>query len=556
MPDNGLASLAGKLKGAGHQVKVMDYATVGTMRRLVPPFFQKRLTDVLRSFEQTMGEKSPSRRDKARQAMAFLKLKLLARGLEVVRRSEERKIAKEIAAAVREADANFVGFKLWNGDGFSGPMRIVSYLRRRFPDLFIAAGGPQVKFFRDRIFDFTQDFDALAIGDGEAAILPLAEAALGRNLSEVPNIFYLKDGIFPVFSLGKRVNRMDDLPFPLYDAETYPALAGNEKIKMLVVEDRRGCENVCYFCVHPFLSGADPRSKSAARVVNEFQDALEKYGISSFRLGGSSSPPRMLMGVAREIEARGMDVNWTAFARIKDSHPEDFEYLKRSGLFSLFFGIESGNQNVLDRMNKNVKLERIREVIAASKAAGIFTVGSVIYPAPFDTAETREETLAFLKEVRPDSVPLQFLGVYPSTEYARHPEKHNLEIVYPSRFANLLARMGLKKKAAFDDAEVQRYLLEYKIQLLFPPEFWAPLPWRINSLAHKQFAAETQGLYEDLKKAGILTMLTDEEALMAHLGGYSPREFADEAFVNSFTGNWERAAEMARKINDRILKKE
>ncbi len=554
MPDNGLASLGAVLKAAGHRVKILDYATIATMKRLVPPSYRARLLKILRTFEEISKKDNPSRLEKARQAKAFLELKLLAKGLEVVRRNEERKIAEDISKEVRKEEANLVAFKLWNGDGFSGPVRMAGSLKKRFPGLSIAAGGPQVKFFREQIFDLTRNFDILAIGDGETTILPLAETVLGRSLAEVPNIYYLGDGS-PSFTRLESLQNMDALPFPVYDIKTYPALAGDEKIKILVVEDRRGCENVCYFCVHPFISGSHPRSKSPERVVNEFQKGLEDYGISSFRLGGSSSLAKLLFGVAQGIEGRGMNVNWTAFARIKDSDPEKFSYLKQNGLFSLFFGIESGSQEVLNGMNKNVTLERIKEVIAASKAAGIFTVGSIIYPAPFDTPETRQETLGFLKEIRPDSIPLQFLGIYPGTQYARHPERYNLEIVYPSRFANLLARMGLKKKPEYSDPEVLRYLIKYKIQLLFPPKFWVPLPWKINGLAHREFAAETQALYEDLKKEGILTMLTDEEALMAHLGGYSPREFAHDAFVYNFTGNWEGMGEMAQKINKGILQK-
>jgi radical SAM superfamily enzyme YgiQ (UPF0313 family) len=551
MPDNGLAALAGGLKAAGHKVRIIDYATVSTVKRLVPHILQKRLASVLKTFEEIPSGRSLSKREKAKQAAAFLELQVLAKGLEAVRWIEERKITGEIIRTVREQDADMVGFKLWNGDGFTGPVRMAAELKRSLPNLRIVAGGPQVKFSGGRMFDFTRVFDALAVGDGEATIVPLAETVLGRDLSEVPNIFYLRDGK-PVATLRVSVPKMDGLPFPLYDPGTYPAMIGDEKIMIFVVEDRRGCENLCRYCVHPVISGDTPRSKSPQRVADEFQRIMWEYNASSFRLGGSSSPSKLLLGLAQELDRRKMRVNWTAFARIKDSRPEDFPYLAKNGLYGLFFGIESGSQNVLDRMNKQVTVGEIRATILASKAAGIFTVGSVIYPAPFDTPETRAQTFELLREIRPDSVPLQFMGVYPGTEYALHPEKYNLEIVYPSWFSNLLVRAGLKEKPEYSDPEVMRYIMQYKLQLLFPPKYWPALPWKINGMDHKQFASETQALYEDLKKIGVLCMLTDEEALMAHLGGYTPEQFAREAFTNSFTGDGEAMAEMVRKINRNI----
>ncbi|HTY12964.1 MAG TPA: radical SAM protein [Candidatus Omnitrophota bacterium] len=539
MPDNGLASLAAQLRAAGHDVKILDYATVSTMRRLVPEFLHDRLQSTLATFESG---------SKAKQMLAFLELKALDAALGVVRRVEEKKIAREIAAEVENTGADLVGFKLWNGDGFSGPMRMAGYLKRRFPGLTVSAGGPQVKFFKDAIFGITRNFDALAIGDGEPMIVPLMEGALKHDLFDVPNIYYLKDGV-PIFSGNAMVGNMDELPFPIYDRDVYPAMQGDEKVKLLVVEDRRGCENVCRFCVHPGISGTDPRSKTPGRIADEFESAIARYGISNFRLGGSSSPARLLYGIASEIEKRRMEVVWTAFARIKDSDPLKFEYLKRMGLFSLFFGIESGNRRVLEEMNKKVTPERIEEVIKAAREAGLFTVGSVIYPAPFDTPGSRAETFALLERAKPDSVPLQFMGIYPGTEYSRDPGKYNFEIVYPSWFSRALARIGLKKKAEYHDPEVTRYMIEYKINLLFPPRYWKPLPWKINGLGYKAFAAETQSFYDQLKGAGILTMLTDEEAMMAHLGGYAPGEFVEVAFRNGFTGNWRGMAEMAARVN-------
>jgi radical SAM superfamily enzyme YgiQ (UPF0313 family) len=546
LPDNGLASLASILKEANHKVKIMDYSTISTIKRLTSPFFSKRLVGVLETFQAN------KKTHRIKLIEAFLELKLLEKGLQSLQKEVEKKIAEEISITIKKEKVDLLGFKLWNGDGFFGPVRIAKYLKKWFPNILIAAGGPQVKFFREHIFDITRIFDVLAVGDGETTILPLTEVILGRKLSEVPNIYYLDKGR-PVFTKIAQISDMNSLPFPIYDEEVYPVLYGHEKIRMLVVEDRRGCENLCHFCVHPFISGKRARSKTPEKVASEFQSALENYNILSFRLGGSSSPTELLLGIAHEIEKKGINVHWSAFARIKDSRPEDFLYLRSKGLYSLFFGIESGNQQILDKMNKGTSPEMIKNVIAASKEAGIFTVGSIIYPAPFDTQETRRETLELLKEIRPDSVPLQFLGIFPGTEYANHPEKHNIEIVYPSRFSNLLSYIGLKKKPEYYDSEIIKYLIKYKIKLLFPPKFWASLPWKINGLTYRKFATETQTFYEDLEKEDILCRLTDDEALMAYLGGYTPKEFTQNSFIYSFTRDWEGMSEMVKRINEKSL---
>ncbi|OGC15217.1 hypothetical protein A2282_07670 [candidate division WOR-1 bacterium RIFOXYA12_FULL_36_13] len=470
--------------------------------------------------------------------------------LEKVRVKTEIEIAQEISAQVNQAENPFIGFKLWNGDGYSGSVRIAEELKRILPHVSIFAGGPQVKFFKDFIFGETKVFDALAIGDGEATIVPLAEASLSTHpLSDVPNIFYRSTEGTPLYTSTRNIFNLNELPFPIYDPGVYSSMEGDQKINMIVVEDRRGCDNACNFCAHPSISGRNPRTKTPQRIVDEFEYSQKKYGISNFRLGGSSTPGKSLTEIAEEIMRRDLHLNFTAFMRAKDADTTTFSNLKEAGLYSLFIGIESGSQGILDAMNKKVSKERIAEVIGAGKRAGIFMVGSLIYPAPFDTADTRAETVSFLTETQPDSIPLQFLGVYPGTEYARHPERYNIEMLYPSTMDKMLASLGLKPKPKFNDPEILRYLLEYKIRLLFPPRYWDPLPWKVNGLSYKQFAAEAQKLYEELKQKEFLMSLTDPEALMAHLTGVTAKGLYNQTFFDLFTGNWRGMEDLIKKVN-------
>lgn len=485
---------------------------------------------------------------KGKKGLAIAELKALSVALGIVRAKGEKKIAAEIAQVVERERADLVGFKLWNGDGFSGPVRMAGYLKERFPGLAIVAGGPQVKFFKDFIFRETTAFDALAVGDGEAMINPLMAAVLGRNFASVPNIYYLRNGV-PVQAETEQITDLDALPFPAYDLETYPASVEAGKImSMIVLEDRRGCDQVCKFCVHPGISGNKPRSKSIERIIREFEAAAAE-GVTSFRLGGSSTPSDVLRGIADGLEQKEMEVLWTAFARIRDSKPEYFNYLKERGLFSLFFGIESGNAEVLRKMNKGTSPEMIEKVIKAANDAGLFTVGSVIYPAPFDTAASRQETFDLITRINPGSVPVQFMGIYPGAKYALDPAGNNFEIVYPGRLSNWLADRGWKKKPGFYDPAIMHYLINYKLNLLFPPKFWRPLPWKMNGMTYRQYAAETQKFVEDLRSAGVLTMMTDDAAMMAQLGGYDFRDFARESFRGIFTGDAAGLSEMVRRIN-------
>jgi len=133
--------------------------------------------------------------------------------------------------------------------------------------------------------------------------------------------------------------------------------------------------------------------------------------------------------IAEEILRRGLRVQYNSFGHFRSSNSRHFETLARSGLYSLFFGLESGSQQILDRaVHKGIRLEAAAETIKAAQAAGIFAAASMIVPLPFDTAETLAESLEFVKRVRPDAVPLQFPGVFPGTRWIEEPEKYGIEI--------------------------------------------------------------------------------------------------------------------------------
>ena len=258
----------------------------------------------------------------------------------------------------------------------------------------------------------------------------------------------------------------------------------------------------------------------------------KKYRINVFEYAGSSTPGVLLKKIAEEILRRGLKVEYTTFGHIKNSDKDSFALLKESGCYSIFFGIESGNQKILDKaMNKGVKISRMKEVLKASKDAGIFTVGSIIVPAPFETEESKEETLKLLLDVGIDAVPVQFPGIYPHTEWALHPEKYNFE---------------LNKKTY-----VQK-VMNYKIKLFFPPRFWKPLPYKVNGKNFRDFSRETEDFVKRLEHNGILTAVSDDLALLAKYAHLSPREYRDQNRLNFLTGNLENIQKQIEEINRNI----
>jgi radical SAM superfamily enzyme YgiQ (UPF0313 family) len=256
----------------------------------------------------------------------------------------------------------------------------------------------------------------------------------------------------------------------------------------------------------------------------------DSYGITSFRYAGSSTPAKLMRDVAEQILAANLDVEYCSYGHVREFDPEAAALLKRSGLFGLLFGIESGSQKVLDLMNKPTTVEQIEVAVKTAKDAGIFVVGSVILPAPGDTGKTMEQTFALLLDVRPDSVFIQFPGVYPRTPWAQEPR-----------------RFGFK----LDEKSYCRQVMNYKIKTLFPPSFWAPLPYRLDGMSFRRFARITERFAARLEKVGLVTQLTDDIAMVASVLDVEPREFKELTARAMWTGDWETIADVVSSFNER-----
>jgi radical SAM superfamily enzyme YgiQ (UPF0313 family) len=522
LPDNGLANLASSLIGAGHTTTILDFNTPQIVERLYPSRLSQSITPIVEKFMRG-GKLQP--RD-------ILKLWLIEKRLSYHQSNEVSLIGKELAEMVEKEKVDFVGLKLWNGDGFTGSLRIARALKKANPNLPIFAGGPHVDVFREYILTATGDFNALVYGEGEETIVMLAEYVEGkRKLQEIPNLIFKKNGGITTTPI-RRIQDLDSLPYPVYDEEIYPAMKGNEKVKMIVLDESRGCNNSCYFCIHPLKSGG-VRVKSARRVVDEMAAIKEKYGIGAFRYAGSNTPLRLMEEIARGILKRGLKVQYCTFGHVRGINLDIFKLLKSSGCFGMFLGIESGSQSILDKgINKGVKVEQVKKAITYAKEAGLFVAGSIIFPAPGETSATEQETLNLLSEVRPDSAPTQFPIIVPGTEWFKNPE-----------------RFGF----SFNRDTFLKRTLSYKIKFMFPPRFWKPFPYKVNGKRFKQYAHDLEQFIKKVEELGITTTVSDEMALLAKYACLSPHDYRDENRLNLLTGNSENLKEQIQKINENIL---
>jgi radical SAM superfamily enzyme YgiQ (UPF0313 family) len=485
VPDNGLASLASCLLKRGHDTRIFDYNIPETIKWLY--------SDSKEGFGQAL-------------------------------KSYARKIADEILSV---QDLDFIGFKLWTGDGFKASTQIATEVKKRNPNLKLIAGGPHVDLFREKIFQNTNAFDVVAFGEGEETITGYAENIDGlRKLEDVPNVIYRSNGTIRQND-EKRIQHMDDLPFPVYDKEVYPTI--NMKLRMLVSEWARGCPYRCNFCTHPSKSGSVVRSKTATRIVDEF--AYDKPFTSVFLSGDSDTPGKLLEEVAEELISRRQKIVYTAITHMNHVNKERLMKMKEAGFTGIFYGMESGSQELLDKsIDKKLKVATIRKAISDAKDTGLTVFTSVIIPAPGETEASKLATLDMLLELKPDYVPVNVPMIGPFSKWHDEPESYGIEL-----------------SSDYDDR-----LMFFTPTLLFPPSEWNPLRYKIDGKEFSQIAQESNNFVEQLEKARIATQISCDIFLMAKYAEIEPREFRNKARKILASGDYKEMEQIIQKINRNI----
>lgn len=183
----------------------------------------------------------------------------------------------------------------------------------------------------------------------------------------------------------------------------------------------RGCPAKCTFCLWPqTIGGHAYRAKSPAAVIREVELGKDLFGNTVREWMFDDDTFTINKHRAMEI-AKGMKklkLTWSCNARATLDY-ETLRALRENGLRLLLVGFESGNQEILNRMKKALKLETARAFMQNCRKLGIRVHGTFMIGLPIETKETIEETIRFAEELDPFSIQVSIATPYPGTELYR-----------------------------------------------------------------------------------------------------------------------------------------
>ena len=278
----------------------------------------------------------------------------------------------------------------------------------------LVAGGPMPTCDPKLYLD---EFDVVVRGEAEQTMIELLEAyQSGGALSAVAGIVLRKERSTQAdtglaFTNDRSFRKdLDGIAFParelLPNSEYIEYTKRKYGYSITTVMSTRGCPFRCEFCSNVVFGGSY-RERSAANVVDEIEAALELgYERISFADDVFTMKRERVVSVCDAILRRGLKFKWECLGRVDALDAATADMMRQAGCTRIYFGIESGNEEVLELMNKRITPGQARNAVRLATAAGLEVGAFFILFYPGDTESTVLETLHFAA-----SLPLDYLGL-------------------------------------------------------------------------------------------------------------------------------------------------
>jgi len=272
----------------------------------------------------------------------------------------------------------------------------------------LVAGGPLPSVSPVK---FLQNFDIVVVGEGEKTMLEITKFLRGdKDLSQIAGIVYKgKNGKIVYNPSRDLMSNLDDIPFPardLFDNEAYQIYYKRaHRSTTTSMMSSRGCPFTCDFCSKPVFSHSY-RERSAENVVDEIEDVLS-YGYECvfFQDDCFTLNEKRVKRICEEIQHRRLNLGWYCLSRVDSINKKMLANMRRAGCKQIFFGIESGNNSVLNFMKKQFTIKQARKAVELTVSSGIKTGAFFILGYPGETEETILDTIRFAT-----SLPVDYLS--------------------------------------------------------------------------------------------------------------------------------------------------
>lgn len=308
--------------------------------------------------------------------------------------------------------------------------RMFKLLRASLPDAILILGGVHGTALPKQTLEEVPEIDFIVMGEGEYTMRELITKLENNetnlnDLKSIKGIGFRSDNSIYLNERRPLIGDLDSLPFParhLLPMETYRGpgwfrwLRGYVK-PFVSVFTARGCPYNCNFCASHLMTERKVRYRSVENVMAEIDHLVETYNIRvlCFQDDTFTLNRQRAIEICRQLASRDYKLRIMCATRVTQVDEELLMYMKEAGVEWMFYGVESGNEEILKKCNKRITLSQIRHAYDITRKAGICTHAGIILGHIGETKETALDSIRFLKKLNSDYAAIATLIPFPGS---------------------------------------------------------------------------------------------------------------------------------------------
>lgn len=336
-------------------------------------------------------------------------------------------IWNEIKKEVIKFKPNVVGISV-KSPNFASGCTVAQVVKKIDKKILVIMGGPHISMVKKDALE-CQNIDIGVFGEGEETLVDLLQTLEKRkSLKGVKGILFRdKNKIVenPPRDFIKDINKLSyphiNAPNVLIDYKKYPLSAFQYLFAI------RGCPNNCFFCGSRMIWSRKVRFRSVENIVNEIK-SLQKLGLNTFHFDDDTFgvSKQNIFNICESLSAFTKGIKWSCELPVRLIDEETIHKMKKAGCYLIQVGIESGSNEILKAMRKNITIEQALTAAKIIKKSDIMLQTFFMVGFPQETEQTLNDTLYAMKKIKSDYIVYSIFTPYPGTEIFEFCKEHNL----------------------------------------------------------------------------------------------------------------------------------
>lgn len=300
---------------------------------------------------------------------------------------------------------------------FENDMLALDTIKKYNDKILTIATGAHFLTFNKSVLEEYKNLDIIIRGEPE---ITFGEIVSGKNLSEIDGITYRKGE--KIISNNNRdfLENLDELPFPsrdLIDNNLY--VRPDSGKKQAIIRVSQGCPFHCFFCLATPVSGERVRYRSVDNIIDEIKECIKKYEIKNFVFWSDlfTANHDFIKEFCQKIISEKLDIVWGSNSRVDTINEEILILMKKAGCNLMSFGIESGSQEILDKIGKKITKENAENAVRLCKKHKIKVFAYFVIGLPWENKNNILDTINFAIKLNPDYVNFYTAAALPGSRF-------------------------------------------------------------------------------------------------------------------------------------------